>query len=532
MARNENAPVLIAGAGPTGMIAALELRRWKIPVRIVDESEAPATTSRAIGIQARTLEELELRGLADELVRRGNPARGGKIYGGGKLIFSLDFTRIESRYNSLLFVSQAETERILREALEREGVVIERGVKMAGFAQTAEGITATLEHRNERLEKAEAAYLISAEGAHSGVRSSLDLPFRGKSFEERFALGDLMIDGDLTDAEFHIFTSEEGFLALFPLGGNHFRLIAASPGHASADNAPPTLAELQAIYDQRAHIPARLRGLGWSSWFHIASRMVSRLRIGRVFLAGDAAHIHSPAGAQGMNTGMQDMMNLGWKLAMVLQGKASERLLDTYEDDRLPVMRSVLTRTEALTDAIASQNPVVRGAFNHLGGWLAGADVVQQAAASRITQIALNYRSSTLSENHATGGSLHAGDRVPELRVMAIGPGGQRHETRLADLLDPSRFTLLVISPGRASELHAQAMNSIEAWHDLIVVEQVEAAEGQEHRRYRENFGTLPSLVLIRPDAYIGFRGGEHSVSHLANYCRAWLARGQRQQAA
>src|ERR1700720_1073778 len=376
-------PILIVGAGPTGLTAALELSRLGIPLRIIDNQAAPPTTSRAVGMQARTLELLELRGLADEMVRLGNPGLAASFYGGGKRAFRLDFTRIDSRYHYLLFISQAETERILRTAVEKQGVRIERGVELVGLAQDVpfpdpNPVRVVLRHADGRLEQAQAPWLISAEGAHSTVRATLVLPFEGKTRDEQYALGDLHIDGELPETDLHIFSSAHGFLGLFPMGNRRFRLMASNPLSRPSKDTAPALAELQAIYDQRSPIPTRFRDMSWSSWFRINSRMVARLKVGRLLLGGDAAHIHSPAGAQGMNTGIQDMLNLAWKLALVLKGQAPSSLLDTYEQDRLPVMRNVLTKTEGLTGIIGSENPILRDLFNHLGPWIGGAHFIQE----------------------------------------------------------------------------------------------------------------------------------------------------------
>ncbi len=243
-------PVLIAGGGPTGLAAALELRRFGIPVRIIDEKEGPAQTSRAVGIQARTLEELELRGLAGDLVRIGHHANGGDIYGQGKLLVHVDFTKIPSSYNYLLFLSQNETDRVLREALEAEGAAVEWGVKMIAFGQDSSGITATLEHSDGSIEEVRPAYVIDAEGAHSIIRSTLGLQFKGKTLDETFVLGDVHVSGDLPNTSFHIFSSELGFLGMFPMGGSHFRLVAGNPNaenstntSTSTSNADPAVAD-------------------------------------------------------------------------------------------------------------------------------------------------------------------------------------------------------------------------------------------------------------------------------------------------
>jgi 2-polyprenyl-6-methoxyphenol hydroxylase-like FAD-dependent oxidoreductase len=523
--------VLIVGAGPTGLTAALELSRLGVSVRIIDRQSAPSTTSRAIGVQARTLELLQLRGLSEELVRLGNPGLAGSVYGGGKRVFRLDFTQVDSRYHYLLFVSQADTEQVLREAIEKRGVVVEWSVELIGLSQDmlshdASPVKVVLRHADGRLEQAQASYLISAEGAHSMVRTTLDLQFEGKTRDEQYALGDLHMDGDLAETDFHIFSSEHGFMGLFPMGDRRFRLIASNPISKPNKKTVPALEELQAIYDQRSHIPARFRDMSWSSWFRINSRMVSRLKVGRLLLGGDSAHIHSPAGAQGMNTGIQDMINLSWKLALVLKGQAPASLLDTYEQDRLPVMRNVLTKTEGLTGIIGSENPILRDLFNHLGPWIGGAHFIQEISTARMSQIALGYRDSPLSANHAHGGELHAGDRVPDIPVRCRSGDGDVWQNRaLFGLLDPSRFVLLLVQPLEASTAPAELRDAVRPWGDLIrVVELAPTPDEADRARFHAVFGRSAGVFLVRPDGYLGFADGEReAVRHLDTYCRRWL---------
>ncbi|MEA2726071.1 MAG: hypothetical protein QOF70_546 [Acetobacteraceae bacterium] len=528
-------PILIVGAGPTGLTAALELSRFGITVRLVEKTLEPATTSRAIGVQARTLELLQQRGLAEEMVRLGNRGHAGSVYGGGKRVFRLDFGHVDSHYNYLLFLSQAETERILREAIGRQGVTIERGVELVAFSQDAlshdaSPVKAVLRHAGGRLEQVRAPWLISAEGAHSVVRTTLDLQFVGKTLDEPYALGDLHLDGDLPETDFHIFSSSFGFMGLFPMGGGRFRLIASDPFSTPSKETEPALDELQRIYDQRSHIPARFHDMTWSSWFRINSRMVPRLKIGRLLLGGDSAHIHSPAGAQGMNTGIQDMINLGWKLALVHQGRAPQSLLDTYEQDRLPVMRDVLFKTENLTGVIGSENPVVRSLFNHLGPYIGGATLVQENSTARMSQVALGYRDSPISAEHGHSGDLQAGDRVPDMPVRYRAANAGWALGNLLELLDSSCFTLLVGHPDDTIALAPELTKAAAAFDPAAKLIELTPESEKGHATYVAALGRRPSIFLVRPDGYVAMAADAHTAAeHLANWRERWLSPREKQ---
>ena len=427
----------------------LSIELMGIPGRIIENAPQPATTSRAIGVQARTLELFEQRGLVRTMLEKGNRGVAGSIYGDCKRIIRLEFSHNGSGYGYMLFISQAETEATLRAALERQHVAIEREVEFVALSQPEHdnAVIAILKHSDGSLEEVRASYLIDSEGAHSISRTTLNLEFEGKTREETYALGDLYIDGDLPDSDFHIFSSTYGFMGLFPMGNRRFRLIASNPLSNPAKDTAPSLDEIQKIYDPRSHIPARFHDMSWSSWFRINSRMVDRLHIGRIFLAGDSAHIHSPAGAQGMNTGIQDAINLCWKLALVIQGKAAPKLLDTYDDDRLPVIRNVLSKTDSLTDAIGSENPLFRSVFSHIAPSIVGTEFIQENSTERMSQLSLNYRESPLSISHHASGGLRAGDRVPDPQVQGIRGEGRTMQAPVAEslfhLLSTDRFTLL-----------------------------------------------------------------------------------------
>ena len=502
-------PVLIVGAGPTGMTAAMELQRMGVPVRLVDRAAGPSTTSRALALQSRTVELMAQRGLAAPMLAMGNRAHATALYADGKPLARIDLSLIPSRYNYILLLSQAETERLLREHLAARGVPVEFGTEMMAFAQSGSaahpadgGVSATLRKPDGTLEEVEAAYLVGAEGAHSRVRETLGLKFSGKSLENSYALGDLYVDGAQPDDEITISLARSGLLAVFPMGGGRVRMIASQHEPAVSGAPEPSLAELQEAWDAASAIPARLHALQWSSRFRINSRIVERLRVGRVFLGGDSAHIHSPAGGQGMNTGMQDMVNLCWKLALVYHGAADPKLLETYETERLPVIQSVVHTTENATDLVQSRNPWVHALVTHVAPLALGTHTVQNEAARVLSQTAYSYASGPLAHYAAGAGSLHAGDRVPDAEIA---PGMWLH-----GLLDPSRFTLLTFSPGN----------------------------GDAERRFREDFGDLVAGVaaapvpeifgkdatyaLVRPDGYLACAGSDIAVA--MQWLRRWLA--------
>jgi hypothetical protein len=259
----------------------------------------------------------------------------------------------------------------------------------------------------------------------------------------------------------------------------------------------------------------------WSSWFRINSRMASRLKVGRLFLGGDAAHIHSPAGAQGMNTGIQDMINLAWKIALVVKGQAPATLLDTYEQDRLPVMRNVLFKTENLTEIIGSENPVARSLFNHLGPWVGGASIVQENSTARMAQVALGYRESTLSDNHAHSGALKAGDRLPPDLTVRRRDGQSGIPERLGEILDPLGFIVLVAhAHGQAESSPALTIAAEKASVPLPIIE----LEPAEQKAYVDQLGGKSEVFLVRPDGYIALAAPMTSAPKaLATFIERWL---------
>jgi 2-polyprenyl-6-methoxyphenol hydroxylase-like FAD-dependent oxidoreductase len=489
-----NLPVLIVGAGPTGLTAALELPRMGIDVRIVDRAPERSLTSRALGIQARTVELLRVRGVGDEMLRLGNRAKATTLYADGEKLAAIELHRMRSEFNYVLLLAQSETERLLTEQLNRQGVKIEREVELLTLNRRHDGVSAVLRSGDGAEESLDASYLIAADGPHSAIRKALGLPFTGRSLTHNYVLGDLHLAGVVPEDQLSIFLARNGFLAVFPMGDGRFRFMATDPEGVTGETGDPTLEDIQRLYDRSVHLPARLYNLNWSSRFRINSRHMSTLREGRVFFGGDSAHVHSPAGGQGMNAGIQDMINLSWKLAMVLNGQARQELLDTYQSDRLPVIRQLVRMTERATRAFNSTNPLVHAAITQLAPILLARSRVQNKAAPRLGQLAAGYRDCPIAKGGGRIGPLRAGDRVPDLLVG---------DARLYDLLDLSALTLFV-SGGAVPEAYRQ-------WDGVVALRRV-------------SIDTLPAgWLLIRPDGYLAAAGGPEDGHVLARWLDRWF---------
>ncbi|SAK44651.1 FAD-binding monooxygenase [Caballeronia catudaia] len=546
------APVLIAGAGPTGLAAAMSLARAHIPVRLVDKAREPSPYSRAIGIQARTLELFEQHRVVKPFLELGHRARVANLYSNGQRLARLDFDPLQTRYPYLLFLEQSQTERLLAAHLAGYRVNVERGVELVDVSQGSAGLQATLRHPNGRDELLRPSYLIAADGAHSFVRHRLGIGFDGKTFEQTFLLADLQADSDWPDDEFHIFASGEGLAALFPMGGDRARLIAdlpapvASAGNAAELKTGPTLDECRALIARRVHHRVTLSNLTWSSYFHLNSRMVDRLRMERVFLAGDAAHVHSPAGAQGMNTGIQEAFNLGWKIARMLAGGAPERLLDTYHAERHPIERDVLRQSSMLTQMAGAEHGPMKLMREHVMPALAAIGPLRDAMRRTVSELSINYRKSPLTLERLLDGGPRAGERAPDARVHVIdGPLGRLPGVGcLYDLHDPGCFSLfLLLNPsgeddialapatitvahaigepdldGLAASIETIMPNAVRVWR-------ITDTSGEGAHSLTDNYGrTRPAFYLVRPDGYIAARGRAPSdVQALLRHCETWF---------
>jgi 2-polyprenyl-6-methoxyphenol hydroxylase-like FAD-dependent oxidoreductase len=504
---NGDADVLIVGAGPTGLVLALWLSHLDIRVRIVDQSAAAGTTSRALVVQARTLELYRPFGLADEVVRRGLRveainlwARGEKR---GRAQFGLAGTGI-SPYPFAMIFPQDEHERLLIDRLASRGVTVERETRLLSFEARSDGVIANLQRGDGPRTACRVAYLAGCDGARSVVRKAIGAAFPGGTYDHIFYVADVAADGPVMDGELHLDLDEADFVFAFPLAAaGRARLIGTlrggAEGAAAGDEAArATWDDVSGDVLRRMRI--NVRGVNWFSTYHVHHRVASHFREGRVFLLGDAAHIHSPVGGQGMNTGIGDAINLAWKMAAVLRG-ADPGVLDTYEPERIGFARRLVATTDRVfqlaTSRSAAAAPIRRSIIPALLPRLFARADTQRLMFRIVSQTRIQYRHSWLSVGHAHG--VHGGDRLP----WVDGTDGA------ADNFAPlNGLTWQAQVYGHASPEIARACNARNI--DLRPMPWTPACA--------EAGFVEGGLYLIRPDGYVGLVDAKADLDHLERY--------------
>lgn len=409
--------VLVAGAGPTGLALALWLARLGVGVRIIDRAEAPGTTSRALAVQARTLELYRQLGFGDEFAARGLHFAAVNMWTRGEKAARVvlgDIGEGLSPYPYVLILPQDLHEKLLTEKLKDAGVEVERGTELLDFSQDSSGVKARLRRADGGEERCAAAYLAGCDGARSVVREQLGAGFPGGTYAQLFYVADVKAKGPVMDKELHVALDDADFLAVFPLkGAGAARLVGAirpGDGRPSEDLGWEDVSS--AAID---HLGLEVDKVNWFSTYHVHHRVTGAFRHGRVFLLGDAAHIHSPVGGQGMNTGIGDASNLGWKLAAVLQNRADPALLDSYNPERIAFAKRLVATTDQAFTFVTRTGPIARQVRMNLAPKML-ANLTRTEAARRflfrtVSQILVDYRSGPLSRGGA--GKVVGGDRLP-----------------------------------------------------------------------------------------------------------------------
>jgi 2-polyprenyl-6-methoxyphenol hydroxylase-like FAD-dependent oxidoreductase len=515
------------------MTAAIELARRGVAVRVVDKRpEASTQADKAIGIHCRTMEIWEDQGIVTEAMDAGAWLYGQTVFVNGEPTHQVDWSGLEELPFAHLGLPQYETERILGDRLRTLGVEVERGVELTGFTQDDEGVTATLRHADGEEESARAAYLVGADGASSAVREALGLTFDGglSIFPQLFMLGDVDVDWEMPPGHLVRWVRIEddgdftGMLVCVPLKGrNRYRVATLAPQRLRdtigsgvvppgfwKEYDPPSLADIQAAIDDLGPAGSTASNLRWASIFRIKHGIVDRYREGRVFVAGDAAHLHPPAGGQGMNTGIQDAWNLSWKLALAVRGEAAPGLLDSYDAERRPAGRAIVDRAVAIafTDEMDMED--------------------EKAQFLLEMQMTMNYAGSPLVGEEAGrrgfDGGPEPGHRAPD--VTGLRRFGVAHDLRLFDLTRGTHATLLVsvdssvgaeeleefeeLAAALKRDTRGQVRPYLVAGPGVVVPPLVDLPvltdPGDRLRAAYGISGRGAAAYLVRPDGHVGFR--------------------------
>jgi 2-polyprenyl-6-methoxyphenol hydroxylase-like FAD-dependent oxidoreductase len=508
--------VLIVGAGPTGLMLANQLARRGVRVRIIDRHAGPALQSRALGVQARTLEIYAQLGIAPKALELGKRADGAVLWAQGRRAARIPLGNIGrdlSPYPYLLVLGQDDNERLLGEALRARGMAVEWNTELVDLAQHTDHVTATLKNPDGTSSELTVPWLAGCDGARSSVRELSGIAFEGAPYEHVFFVADVQATGSMVPDVLNVYLWRNGFHLFFPMRGtDHWRIVGILPPQLRGRDDLQFEEVIPAVR-QEAGTGLSFQSCSWYSTYRIHHRRAARFHDRRCFLLGDAAHIHSPVGGQGMNTGLQDAYNLAWKLGLVISGRAGAALLDSYEAERLPVANHLLKRTDRLFSLIVSDS------------WLAGllrtrvmpramalalrTATVQRILFRTISQTGIRYRNSPLSE--ALPGlpeaGPRAGDRFPWLRLR-LQPNGPDED--LFERLEDTRFTLIVVG-------QAAPAGGVPALGDLLRIHEVPSDPANQRALARAHIPS-PSFYLLRPDGHVGLAGTRLDLAAATRY--------------
>jgi 2-polyprenyl-6-methoxyphenol hydroxylase-like FAD-dependent oxidoreductase len=513
MPTQNDVPVAIVGAGPTGVLLAIELARRGVEVRVLDKQPERSPETRAIGIHARTLEIFAQLGVIDEFLELGHRVSGISFHTQAGERLRARFGLLDSPYRWLLTLSQAETQRILETRLEGLGVRIERATEVVAIERDTTGAALALQHApTPGVQTVTADWVIGCDGAGSIVRRSLSVSFEGDDYSQDWLMAELAINSPLRHDHFHVFAYTPSVLAAFPLPAQRWRVFVPQVvGRAVPERQAPTAEEIERLVAERGPAGLRISDPTLLAAFRCYRRHTKIMRAGRILVAGDAAHIHSPAGGQGMNTGIQDAFNLGWKLAMVAQGKSPPELLDSYQAERVPIAEGVLALTHWLVTTFTMASPRKRWLRDHLLPIVMAVPTAERRYINRLGQLSHHYKHSPLSDHtlRARPTSVNSGERLPDVAGLEL----EGRPIRPLDLLRSGAHTLLVMTGRHTDQTIARRVTARFArWGDILhtitinaggrgsPTDEVADPELRAHRRYGALNGRL---LLVRPDGYL-----------------------------
>lgn len=514
--------VLVVGAGPVGLFCANELTRHGLRCRIIEKKNHLSEHSKALGIHIRTMDVMADGDFLDEMFAEGLKINQVCFKSKGKELVRASFEGVKAKWRFILDLPQNETEAILYKGLVEKGIFVEWEAELIDLRQEKGSVHATLK-KGEHTEEITASWLIACDGAHSTVRHLSQLDFVGAPYKQHWWLADLKIDWHLPPDSMYAYLHADGPLACFPITGNRYRLVMTTPLN---QDKTPTLEDITAAFNQRSSDKAQLSNPIWLTQFNLHHRQIQHYRRDRVFLAGDAAHIHSPIGGQGLNTGLQDIYNLVWKLALVEKGMAKETILDSYHAERYAVGASVLKKTDAMTRMILLKNPLLILLRNTLMSFMMSFPVIRNKLATNIAGLDISYARSPIVMK--SGSYFEVGYFLTDFHLK-----DSHHQTRMLSQITKGTAHHLFLFEGMAysdrPSLMVIAQYIQKHFKKMIIPHLVVRNEAKEepvlstwfdehntiHQQYRIK---KPTLLLIRPDKYIGFAQAPADLEKLKGY--------------
>jgi 2-polyprenyl-6-methoxyphenol hydroxylase-like FAD-dependent oxidoreductase len=467
--------VLIVGAGPVGLFLANECARRGLRWRLIETRAAQSEHSKALAIFPRTLEIFDMAGVVSPFLEAANRVTSVRILTHGKELAHIAFEPEDSPYAFIAMVPQDVTEKLLAAELLRKGGSVEYETTFRSAEARPDGVVATVD-RKSRVETIRATFVVGCDGAHSAIRHLLNIPFDGAMYEDSFLLADIETNETLPADELQLCPSEHGPAAIFPMSATRRRVVATIE---RPEGDAPSLELVRTILRERAPSGIEARSLLWSSYFRIHHRHVARLRVDRFFVAGDAAHIHSPFGGQGMNTGLHDVWNLAWKLDLFLRGLGNQRLLDSYGAERLPVIARVLETTHRLTRVMGTPSRVAQTFRDIVIPVVSKLAPFQHAFVQRLSELDIGYAGSPIVE----------------------GSGRRRFDDSMRGGKGILGRFLLFVGDGSAADVNAAAKALCDSRADVL-----------ELRPLRE-----PGIALVRPDGYVSWSAASAGSEDLAD---------------
>ena len=505
--------VLVVGAGPVGLFCANELTRQGLQCRIVDKKAGLSDKSKALAIHIRSLDLLEDCGFFETFEAQGHKVEGLLIKSNNKELIVADLSELKTNYHFLIDLPQDKTERIFYKGLKEKGLDVQWNTELTRIEQCPTNVIATLNNADGSSEELRASWVIACDGAHSTLRKLLYADFNGSSYAQTWWLADLLIDWEMPDNKMIAYLSDEGPLACFPIGNKRYRVVMTAP--KKTDWKEPSMKEIEEVFMRRCSDKASLSDPIWLSQFGIAERQIQKYRYQRVFFAGDAAHIHSPMGGQGLNTGLQDIYNLAWKLALVQKGFAKEQLLDSYQFERYPIAKKVLRKTGLMTKMVMARNPLLVSLRNRIIHSLNSIKLIKNFILRDLAELDISYANSPLSKILGNKTAFKIGEYLNDFRLN----NAESHEEKfLSQIIQGTRHHLFLFAGVNNSRLQSlkETAKIIEEFYDGLIKTHLVLSEpsdlSTEHYsvwldpncEVQQRF-LIPgaSALMIRPDKYL-----------------------------